>query len=75
MLACLFLAGMDMARQARCIDELNNSSMGGNRNNYPKTVKDAVEYVSEYSNIMHRGNNKKGVAMANLADKTCYTCE
>ena len=74
MMACLFLTGMDMARYSRCIDELNNSYMGGKINNYPRTIKDAVEYVEEYSNIMHRGNNKKGVVMANLADKTCYTC-
>ena len=74
MMACLFLAGMDMARHARCIDELNNSSRGGKMDKYPMTVKDAVDYVSEYSNIMHKGNDRKGWLMANLTDKTCYNC-
>ena len=47
MMACLFLAGIDTGRYARCIDELNNSAMGGNMDKYPKTVKDAVNYASE----------------------------
>ena len=74
MLACLFLAGIDQTRYGRCIDELSNSSMGGNTDKYPKTVKDAMDYASEFTDSGMRKHQKRGIVMANLADKICYTC-
>ena len=40
----------------------------------PKTVKDAGNNASEYSDSTTKKKNRKGVMMANLAEKICYNC-
>ena len=46
-LACLFLRSVDWNKHGNCIKELNNLHLAGH-NNYPTTISEAVNYLSNY---------------------------
>ena len=75
MMACLFLAGIDKSKYGRCLDELTNSSRGGSSDKYTTTLREAVDYVSEYADSSKGKDGNKGILMMQQhVDKTCYTC-
>ena len=57
-LACVFLRGVNWNKHGSCIKELNNMYLSGH-NNYPKSVADAVNHLSNYMDTNKKSDGNK----------------
>ena len=61
-MAMAFISGANRIKYGRLIEELENSYLKGNKNEYPKTVTDAYNLLLNYKNDPrnHSGGNTGG---------------
>ena len=63
--------GLDTARYSKCVDDLANQYLKS-KDEYPKTLQEAMNYVSEYADSMKKTSGK-GVQFAQRT-RICYNC-
>ena len=70
-MACMFIDGLDTARYSKCVDDLANQYLKS-QDEYPKTLQEALNYVSEYADSMKKTSGR-GVQFAQRTIH-CYNC-